>query len=121
MAELSEAADKAGAATRLAEAAASDVVEVARNHMAWMWGGFGAGVTVGALGGFFGAKLRLEKKYEKLAEEEIAEMRRHYRRRATAREKPDLADLNKLVKDQQYKEPGAPVSPTPDGPSVVPG
>jgi hypothetical protein len=125
MAELSNAADKAGAAKRLAESAAEEatevVVEEIRNHISWMWGGFTAGFSLGAVGGFFGAKKYLEPKYEKIAENEIDQMREHFRKRMMVREdKPDLGDLNEVIRKHDYKSepivrPPVPVDPPAPG------
>jgi hypothetical protein len=121
MAELSEAADKAGAAKRLAEAAAEDVVEVAketiaRNHVAWMWGGWAVGLSMGLGGGVLASRRYLQTHYEKIAEDEIAQMREHYRKRWAAREKPDLTEFNKGLGRLGYKEEKEPVRPEPPAP-----
>src|SRR4051812_32267103 len=130
MAELSEAADKAGAAKRLAESAAEEVVDVAKenisqNHVTWMWGGFFAGVALGAGGGFYAAKRYLEPKYEKITNDEISEMREHFRKKMVVREdKPDLDNLNERVEKLGYRDrrekgpvvkPTVPVAPSPPG------
>lgn len=134
MAELSNAADKAGAAKRLAESAAEEVVEVAkehvaRNHVTWMWGGFAVGAALGAGGGFYAARRYLEPKYKKISEDEISEMREHYRKRMIVREeKPDLNDLHKRVEDLGYNrgekgpivKPSVPVDPPPPGTPNMP-
>ena len=130
MAELSEAADKAGAAKRLAEAAAEDVVEVAKENISWSWAGWWAlGLTMGAGGGFYAARRYLEPKYEKIAEDEISQMREHFRERMVAREKkPDLGDLNKRISDLGYTgkkgpvvKPTVPVNPPAPGEPNVQG
>ena len=129
MAELSNAADKAGAAKRLAESAAEEAVDVAkeeiRNHISWMWGGWAAGLIMGGAGGFFGAKKYLEPKYEKIAEDEIDQMREHFRKRSMVREdKPDLGDLNEVIRKHNYRgesvvRPPVPVDPpAPGAPNV---
>jgi hypothetical protein len=116
MAELAEAADKAGAAVRLAEAAAEDVAEVVHNHINWMWGGGVIGLGIGLGTGYFIAQTRLEEKYKKVAEDEIDQMREHFRERTVARErKPDLGDLNKrldaMSNDLGYSRPTKPPVP----------
>jgi len=120
MAELSNAADKAGAAKRLAESAAEETVDVVkeeiRNHIQWMWGGWIVGLGMGAAGGFLAARRYLEPKYEKIAEDEISVMRDHFRKRMMVREdKPDLGDLNKKIADLGYGDtrvkPTVPVDP----------
>lgn len=129
MAELSNAADKAGAAKRLAESATEEAVDVVkeeiRNHISWMWGGFAAGLGLGAVGGFFGAKKYLEPKYKNIAEDEIDQMREHFRKRMMVREdKPDLGDLNEVIRKHNYRgesvvRPPVPVDPpAPGAPNV---
>jgi hypothetical protein len=128
MAELSEAADKAGGAKRLAESAAEEVVDVAkesiaRNHVAWMWGGFFTGVALGGGIGYFATRRYLEPKYAEIAENEISDMRKHFAKRSMARkDKPPIDDLNKRVEDLRYREgrgpvvkPNVPVAPAPPG------
>ena len=108
MAELSDAAE-------LASEAVEEVVNVARNHIAWMWGGLLSGLAIGLGGGFLGTRRFLETKYEKIAEDEIEDMRDHFRQRLDARramdKKPDLKDLNEKAEELGYKDPPAPGEP----------
>lgn len=113
MAELDHAAE-------LAEEAAKEVVSVAHNHINWMWGGAVVGIGIGFGGGFAFANLRLRTKYEKIAEDEIGEMRDHFRKRLAVRDtKPDLSDLNRRVADLGYSETVEPPAPPPGAPNVL--
>lgn len=61
----------------------------------------------GAATGFEVARRRLQAKYEKIAEEEIDEMRDHFRARLVAKEeKPDLSELGKKAKELGYSSDG---------------
>ena len=112
MAELSDAAEKASEAATLGAEAVEEVVELARDHIKWMWGGLISGLVLGIGGGYLGTRRYLEVRYEKLAEKEISEMRVHFRERMVAREKkPDLSNLNKRVEELGYKDPPAPGEP----------
>lgn len=68
-----------------------------------------------AAGGFF-IDRRLRKQYERIAEEEIDQMRDHFRARLFAKdEKPNLDELAKVVKEENYSsnadEPAPPGEP----------
>jgi hypothetical protein len=61
------------------------------------------GLGVGAITGYFIAKHRLETKYSKIADEEIAEMREHYREKATALEASAAKKpVDEIVKERGY-------------------
>lgn len=67
---------------------------------------FMAGVVVGGIGVAVGAAInerRLRQKYSQLAEDEIDQMREHFRARTVAREeKPPLEELQGVVEDAGY-------------------
>lgn len=67
---------------------------------------FMAGVVVGGIGVAVGAAInerRLRQKYSQLAEDEIDQMREHFRARTVAREeKPPLEELKGVVEDAGY-------------------
>lgn len=76
-------------------------------------GGFVIGAGLGAAGGYFFARKRLETKYNQISEDEIAEMREHYQAKTVALEntvaKPDLEEV---VREQGYStEPPMAVTP----------
>jgi hypothetical protein len=101
MAELTEAV------AEVAESVAGDaltVAEVSRSlsgrdfGIGFVFGGIVSGVTT-----FWYLRRRLEAKYNKIAEDEIAEMRDHYRsKQAVASEKPKL---DKIVEERGYVPP----------------
>jgi len=109
VAELDQAAE-------LATEAIDVAAVVVRNHINWMWGGGMVGLGIGLGAGYLIANRLLETKYEKISEQEIDQMREHFRERMVARErKPDLSDLNKRIVDAGYAGPGDPnVSKPPD-------
>lgn len=78
---------------------------------------FGGAIGAGAT--FLILRKKLETKYNQLAEEEINEMREHFRARLVAKEnKPDLGTVvaEKIVEDEGYATPN---SPTPPKPTLV--
>ena len=115
----------------LSDAAIETVTEVA-DHLEVMTEGarqigkgfiaFGVIVTsaTSAMAGYYVADRRLRLKYEQVAEDEIDQMREHFRARMVVKDtKPDLSDLSKRVQDLQYaKIPPAP--PAPGEPNVPP-
>lgn len=115
MAVVNEAAEVAHEVVENAEEIAELVVSARR--------AFGVGIVAGAVvaGGvtYYVVNKRLSTKYERLAEEEIAQMREHYHAKQVAREeKPDLETLGKMTADLGYgaeqpqtapvADPGAP-------------
>jgi hypothetical protein len=77
------------------------------------------GIVLAAAGGaaisWYVTDRRLQKKYEKIAEEEIDSMRDHFRKRLVAKEvKPEISDLGKRVEELGY-------APTPAVPPQAPG
>lgn len=104
MAELVEAAE-------VVEGVVEGVAEGARVIGVWpaVVGGALFGVT-GAAAGYFFAERKLRLKYEQLAEDEIADMRDHFRARLVAREtpKPDVQDLGKITEELGYDKPSQP-------------
>jgi hypothetical protein len=68
---------------------------------------FGAGVVAGAIGfgaGYFFAKKRLETKYEKIAKDEIAEMRIYFLHQQKATEARLKAPITEVVEYLGYKK-----------------
>jgi len=107
MAELTEVV--ADAAEEVADQATS-VAEVSRalspREVRFLLGGIGIGLVAGGVTGALVARRRLETKYTKIAEDEISEMREHFRARLLAKEgKPDLSHLGDQVADLGYSEP----------------
>jgi hypothetical protein len=83
-----------------------------RSYSGFIVGGVIVGVGLGAAGGYFFARRRLETKYNQIAEEAIAEMREHYQNKILSLEnttqKPDLEDV---VREQGYSQPPMAVTP----------
>jgi hypothetical protein len=80
------------------------------------------GTSAGVAVGYFVAEKRLRTKYERIAEEEISNMRDHFRARLVAREspKPDLDGLKEKVEELGYDTPAQPNWPPSDPPIPVP-
>jgi hypothetical protein len=95
-----------------------ELVEPGGSKFGLILGGFVVGAGLGGALGFYLTRLKLETKYNKIAEDEIADMRKHYRDKATALEntvaKPNLETL---VREQGYTE-DPPMAVTPPS-SVV--
>ena len=101
------------AVAEVAEQVAEEALEVAEVSRSLS----GRDLTIGlVIGGALGAgtcflvlRKKLETKYNQLAEEEIEEMREHFRKRLLVREdKPDLGELADKVEDLGYATPNAP-------------
>jgi len=108
MAELEAVAEVAEAVGE----EAFEVAEAARNvDPKWLMIGLGIGLVSGGVLGYGIANKRLRVKYEQIAEEEIDEMREHFRRRLIAKEeKPDLStEASKIVEREGYDGPATPV------------
>jgi hypothetical protein len=111
MAKVSEVATEAvaEAAEEVAEQA-EVVAEVARRlsprEIRLTSSGLGLGLVVGiAVGGLY-VNRRLRLKYEEIAEDEIAQMREHFRAKEIARqEKPDVQELEDEVARAGYTAP----------------
>lgn len=78
-----------------------------------LFGGFVVGAGLGGALGFYLTRLKLEAKYVKIAEDEIDDMRKHYRDKVTALDntvaKPKL---DEIVREQGYStEPPMAVAP----------
>lgn len=115
MAELSGAATEAvaEAAEAVAEEA-TEVAEVARAidpaRITYAAVGAAAGLALGLLVGYQFAYRRLETKFEKIAEDEIDQMREHFRARNVARDgevvKPGISELKDRIEDAGYVPKG---------------
>ena len=83
-----------------------EVAEVTRRltgrEVGFFVAGAGIGVAVGFGVGYFVMGKRLETKYEKLAKEEIAEMREHYTKKMVAAQSKPPANV--IVEERQYDE-----------------
>lgn len=94
------------------------LVEPGGSKFGLILGGFFVGAGLGGALGFYLTRLKLETKYQKLAEDEIDEMRKHYRSKSTALEntvaKPKLEEV---VREQGYSTAEPPMAVTP--PSAV--
>ncbi|HYQ97483.1 MAG TPA: YtxH domain-containing protein, partial [Candidatus Nitrosocosmicus sp.] len=77
------------------------------------FGGLIVGVALGGAAGYFLTRRRLETKYNKITEDEIAEMRQHYRDKTVALENTaGKPELESLVREQGYStEPPMAVTP----------
>lgn len=106
MAELNEAVaevaeEVADQATTVAEASRA----LSAREMRFLLGGlaFGAGLGFGL--GFLWTRRRLETKYERIAENEIDQMREHFRKRVIAKEgKPDIRALDQKLERLRYEQ-----------------
>lgn len=115
MAELAEATE---AVAEVAEEVAEQAINVAEasrgldpQQLRLLLVGLGGGLIGGFVVGGLYINRRLRTSYEKLAEEEISEMREHFRARLLAKEeKPDLSsEAAKIVKREGYDGPATPV------------
>lgn len=80
----------------------ANVVRAGRDMSLVLYGSL-IGTVGGIAVGYFLAKSRLETKYRQIADDEIDEMREHFRRRETAKqEKPEIDDV---VEKLGYKQP----------------
>jgi len=92
---------------------AGELVEPGGPRIGLAIGGLIIGAATGAVGGYFFARKRLETKYNAIAEEQIAEMREHYRAKGLALDntmaKPEL---DKIVEEKGYSaQPPMAVAP----------
>lgn len=77
--------------------------ESSGGRLAFVLGGIAVGAVAGGAAGFIFAKRQLETKYNQIAEEEIAEMREHYRQKAVALEsEAGKGDLEDIVRKKGY-------------------
>lgn len=115
MAELTDAADVVAEVAEFAGDEAYEVAEAARGvdpkTLKYLFLGLGVGLVGGGVLGYGIANKRLQAKYEQIAEDEIDEMREHFRRRLVAKEeKPDLGkEAAKIVEREGYDGPAHPV------------
>lgn len=73
------------------------------------------GMSFGGLIGFLATRKYLEKKYQDAAEEEIDQMREHFRARTIVREeKPDLSELREKLEDAGYSKPNIAIVKEPE-------
>jgi hypothetical protein len=91
----------------VAEQVATEALEVADVARVFDGRAFGLGLVAGAVvaGGvtYYVVNRKLQTKYEQIAEEEISQMREHFRARLIAKEeKPDLGGLAEKVQDLGY-------------------
>lgn len=90
------------------------VIDAVRdNPLKFVLGGLFAGLALGGTAGYFFARRRLETKYNQIAEDEIAEMRQHYRDKTVALENTAAKpELETLVREQGYStQPPMAVTP----------
>lgn len=97
---------------------ATHVAEVSRDlsgrSLGLAFGGFVVGVGLGAAVGYILASRRLETKYLQIAEDEIAEMRKHYKAKMVALESnTDKGDLEKIVRERGYATEDEPTTTPP--------
>lgn len=121
MAELTEVV------ADVAEDVAEQAFDVAVAARGWtpregglLMAGAAVGLVGGALVGWGLCEKKLRTKYEQIAEDEIDQMREHFRARLVAREeKPDLAQLTDKAEDLGYGTPNRVEVPRPDKPAVI--
>lgn len=83
-----------------------------RSYSGLVLGGVVIGIGLGAAGGYFFARRRLETKYNQIAEEAIAEMREHYQNKILSVENTtQKPDLEEVVREQGYSQPPMAVTP----------
>lgn len=116
MAGLTEIATEevAEAAEAVAEAARETPVGQVRLAVTGILIGFGVGFATG----WFSADRRLRTKYERAAEEEILQMREHYRAKEVVREKKPA--LDNVVVEAGYATPATPPTAPAKAPTVDP-
>jgi hypothetical protein len=79
-----------------------------------LFGGVAIGLGLGGAAGYFITRRLLETKYNNIAEEEIAEMRQHYRNKTMALENTAAKpELDALVREQGYSTDQPPMAVTP--------
>jgi hypothetical protein len=90
-------------------------VEGAGRWPAFAFGAFLAGAGIGGGFTYLFTKRRLETKYQKIADDEIAQMRQHYQAKIKAAEAQaqKLAPVKDIVSDRGYAEPSS------DGPPMA--
>lgn len=97
----------------ISDTAPEIIREVYRNSLPFVLGGAVVGLGIGGALGYFLTRHRLETKYNQIAEDEINEMRQHYRDKTVALEntvsKPQLDDV---VRDQGYSTTEPPMAVT---------
>ena len=97
------AADVVGEVAQQAEVTEKAIRSLSRVKVAYATLGAAAGVAIGGLAAFRVAYVRAETKYSQIADEEIAEMRRHYQEKALAREAEiSKVDLEEIVTERGY-------------------
>lgn len=98
-----------------AELAALHIRRITGRDMGMVLYGSIIGTAGGLVVGYFFAKSRLETKYEKLLQDELDEMRDHFRARETARqEQTEKPDLQERVEALGYATKSAPDIETPE-------
>lgn len=121
MEEVNEAAD---IVADVAEAVSENAEELAAAARGWsprdgrlFLTGTAIGLFGGVLFGYGWAGKRLRTQYEQIAEQEIDEMREHFRARLIAKEeKPDLAEKAQEISEREgYSTPQTPVKEDQDG------
>jgi hypothetical protein len=109
MAELTEVTEAVAEAADTVAEEATHIAEVSRRlsgrEIRLVLAGVGVGGIVVGVAAFFQDK-RLRKQYEQQAEDEINQMREHFRAKEVAREeKPALEELQGVVEDAGYSNP----------------
>jgi hypothetical protein len=104
-----EAINAAAEAAEFVAEESTQVAEATRalssREVSLVFGGISFGVGVGAVAGYLYAKKRLTTKYDKIAEEEIDGMRKHYQSKLRALEaSEEKKSLTDAVSDLKYAE-----------------
>lgn len=90
-----------------------DTVELAEDGASWFVGNRGVligsalvvGIAIGATAAYFGAKKKLEAKYQKIADEQIADVKSRYTVQRVVENKPSLSELvEKQIEQEEQIE-----------------
>lgn len=96
-------------AEKIAEAVPDFTAALRKIQVQYSLLGLAVGTAAGAITAFYIAYRRAETKYSKIADEEIAEMRQHYREKDRARESAAAKrPVEEIVRERGYSSPDTP-------------